>query len=144
MPPKKKKDAKDTTTITATQLRALKSQTKASVKLHVDAQSDEQREKLLKCQNVMHNAYEDMKRKREDPIEVNQRLKALTEQLNTNYASHVDQNYKQVLSEEEIASDLLEARKTCDKATVLCNNVTKTLEQMKNLLSVCRHTRGSI
>ena len=142
MPPKTKHA--DGTATSGKELRAMKSQTKTIMKLFVDAEVDEQRKRHLECLDTLDKTCQRMKRQPQDTVEVNQILKAISNESLDKYDKHVNEKVMTDLSEEQITAELVRATKTCEKANILLSGASKTLEEMNRLLHVCKHTSGSI
>ena len=138
MPPKKREtqDIK----LTGTQLRTIKSNTKTNMKLFVDAEVEVQRKRHFECLDGLDASYQRMKRQAQDLVEVNQRLKKLSNDSLTKYDNLVNEKIIHDLSEERITAELVGATKTCEKAVVLLGQASKTLEEMNDLLGKCRRT----
>jgi hypothetical protein len=141
--PSKNKEA-DGTGISRKELRAVKSKTKATMKLFVDAEVDKQRQRHLECLDALDKTCQAMKRQPLDAVEVNQILKAISNESLDKYEKHVNGKVMIDFSEEQITAELVRATKTCDQALILLSEASKTLEEMNRLLRVCSHTSGSI
>lgn len=126
--------------MTAAQLRTAKGNTKTNMKLYVDAEVEVQRKRHFECLDRLDASYQRMKRQAQDQIEVNQILKATSNDSLNKYDEHVNQKVTHDLSEERIRSELVGATKTCEKATVLLGQASKTLEEMNDLLGKCTRT----
>jgi len=141
--PRKNNEA-DGTGISGKELRAIKRQTKTTMKLFVDAEVDEQRKRHLECLDTLDKTCEKMKRRPQDTVQVNQILKAISNESLDKYDTHVNAKVMTDLSEEQITAELVRATKTSEKANILLSEASKTLEEINRLLRSCKHTSGSI
>ena len=137
MPPKKKTDA---TTITKTELRTMKMNVRAGVKVHITAQCAEQKRKQLECIQKLDETYEYLKREPQDSVGVNQTINAIVEASINAHEATIDNETPDMLSDGKLAAEMSEAIKFCEKANVLLASVSKTLEEANALLRVCKPT----